>query len=136
MEKKMENKNLEVFRNAPVPQAVLKNVLPAMAAMIMVLIYNLADTFFIGQTRNAILIAAVSLAMPVLFLVFMDQILMLVGASPDTMGPAKHRLEIQTLQHQARVAQGRFDSGQERGNVVNCFLQFTASFILQNIETP
>ena len=187
MEKKMENKNLEVFSNAPVPQAVLKNVLPAMAAMIMVLIYNLADTFFIGQTRNAILIAAVSLektklhiflavgtvfgvaattvitralglglkkkkkkvcsfcmwscvivgvVMTALFLVFMDQILMLVGASPDTMGPAKHRLEIQTLQHQARVAQGRFDSGQERGNVVNCFLQFTASFILQNIETP
>ena len=93
----MENKNLEVFRNAPVPQAVLKNVLPAMAAMIMVLIYNLADTFFIGQTRNAILIAAVSLAMPVLFLVFMDQILMLVGASPDTMGPAKTYLTIVSL---------------------------------------
>ena len=97
MEKKMENKNLEVFSNAPVPQAVLKNVLPAMAAMIMVLIYNLADTFFIGQTRNAILIAAVSLAMPVLFLVFMDQILMLVGASPDTMGPAKTYLTIVSL---------------------------------------
>ena len=93
----MENKNLEVFRNAPVPQAVLKNVLPAMAAMIMVLIYNLADTFFIGQTRNAILIAAVSLAMPVLFLVFMDQILILVGASPDTMGPAKTYLTIVSL---------------------------------------
>ena len=97
MEKKMENKNLEVFSNAPVPQAVLKNVLPAMAAMIMVLIYNLADTFFIGQTRNAILIAAVSLAMPVLFLVFMDQILTLVGASPDTMGPAKTYLTIVSL---------------------------------------
>ena len=41
MEKKKENKNLEVFSNAPVPQAVLKNVLPAMAAMIMVLIYKL-----------------------------------------------------------------------------------------------
>ena len=65
----MENKNLEVFRNAPVPKAVLKNVLPAMAAMVMVLIYNLADTFFIGQTHNDILIAAVSLAMPV-FLLF------------------------------------------------------------------
>ena len=97
MEKKMENNNLEVFSNAPVPQAVLKNVLPAMAAMIMVLIYNLADTFFIGQTRNAILIAAVSLAMPVLFLVFMDQILILVGASPDTMGPAKTYLTIVSL---------------------------------------
>ena len=97
MEKKMENNNLEVFSNAPVPQAVLKNVLPAMAAMIMVLIYNLADTFFIEQTRNAILIAAVSLAMPVLFLVFMDQILILVGASPDTMGPAKTYLTIVSL---------------------------------------
>ena len=34
----MENKNLEVFSDAPVPKAVLKNVLPAMAAMVMVLI--------------------------------------------------------------------------------------------------
>lgn len=144
----MENKNLEVFSKAPVPQAVLKNVLPAMAAMLMVLIYNLADTFFIGKTRDDILIAAVSLAMPVflifmavgtvfgvggtsvisramgegrpdyakkvcsfcmwgcvavgivlmvLFLLFMDQILVLVGASPDTMGPAKTYLTIVTL---------------------------------------
>ena len=65
----MENKNLEVFSDAPVPKAVLKNVLPAMAAMVMVLIYNLADTFFIGQTHDDILIASVSLAMPV-FLLF------------------------------------------------------------------
>lgn len=34
------------FRALPVPQAVLRNVLPAMGAMLMVLIYNLADTFF------------------------------------------------------------------------------------------
>lgn len=34
----MENKNLEVFSKDPVPQAVLKNVLPAMVAMLMVLI--------------------------------------------------------------------------------------------------
>ena len=34
------------------------------------LIYNLADTFFIGQTHNDILVAAVSLATPV-FLIFM-----------------------------------------------------------------
>ena len=42
----MENsKAMEVFRTAPVPRAVLQNALPAMAAMLMVLIYNLADTF-------------------------------------------------------------------------------------------
>ena len=53
---------MNLFEKAPVPQAVLKNAIPAMAAMLMVLIYNLADTFFIAQTHNDILVAAVSLA--------------------------------------------------------------------------
>lgn len=66
----MENEKLEVFSNASVPKAVMKNVLPAVAAMLMVLIYNLADTFFIGQTNNDLLIAAVSVSTPV-FLIFM-----------------------------------------------------------------
>ena len=64
------NKSLEVFEKETVSTAVLKNALPAMAAMLMVLIYNLADTFFIGQTHDDIQIAAVSLATPV-FLLFM-----------------------------------------------------------------
>lgn len=65
-----ESKSMEVFHNAPVSQAVLKNAIPAMAAMLMVLVYNLADTFFIGQTHDALQVAAVSLATPV-FLLFM-----------------------------------------------------------------
>lgn len=64
-------KSMEVFHNAPVSQAVFKNALPAMAAMLMVLVYNLADTFFIGQTNDALQVAAVSLATPV-FLIFMS----------------------------------------------------------------
>lgn len=68
----MENKQaMEIFKYAPVPKAVLQNAIPAMVAMLMVLIYNLADTFFIGQTKNDILVAAVSLATPV-FLIFMS----------------------------------------------------------------
>lgn len=66
-----ETRELEVFRSAPVPKAVLKTTVPAMAAMLMVLVYNLADTFFIGLTRDAYQVAAVSMAMPV-FLVFMS----------------------------------------------------------------
>ncbi len=66
----MEQKSLEVFESIPVPKAVFKNALPAMAAMLMVLVYNLADTFFIGQTHDALQVAAVSLATPV-FLIFM-----------------------------------------------------------------
>ncbi len=60
----------EIFRDAPVPKAVISNVIPSIISMIMVLIYNLADTFFIGQTNNALMVAAVSIATPV-FLIFM-----------------------------------------------------------------
>ena len=66
----MNDRTTEVFESMPVPQAVLRNALPAMAAMLMVLVYNLADTFFIGQTGDALQVAAVSLATPV-FLIFM-----------------------------------------------------------------
>ena len=65
-----KNKSLEIFETSSVSKAVLKNALPAMAAMLMVLIYNLADTFFIGQTHDDLQVAAVSLATPV-FLLFM-----------------------------------------------------------------
>lgn len=64
------NHNLERYSKMPTWEAVIKNALPAVAAMLMVLIYNLADTFFIGQTNDAYQVAAVSLATPV-FLVFM-----------------------------------------------------------------
>ncbi|MDO4554511.1 MAG: MATE family efflux transporter [Lachnospiraceae bacterium] len=65
------NQSLEKYNRMPVGQAVVKNALPAVAAMLMVLIYNLADTFFIGQTHDAYQVAAVSLATPV-FLMFMS----------------------------------------------------------------
>lgn len=70
MKDKQKKDNLEIFASAPIPKAVLTNTIPAMVAMLMVLVYNLADTFFIGQTHNALMVAAVSLATPV-FLLFM-----------------------------------------------------------------
>lgn len=144
----MNSDSMTVFEKAPIPKAVLKNAIPAMAAMLMVLIYNLADTFFISQTRSDILVAAVSLATPVFlifmavgtvfgiggtsvisrafgagrgeyakkvcafcmwscvaagivmsagFLIFMEQILTLIGASADTWEPAKTYLTIVAL---------------------------------------
>ncbi len=49
---------------------MLNNAIPAIIAMIMVLVYNMADMFFIGQTNDPLQVAAVSLATPV-FMVFM-----------------------------------------------------------------
>lgn len=66
----MKDKTTEIFKNAPVPKAVLNNAIPSIISMIMVLAYNLADTFFIGQTKDAYMVAAVSVATPA-FLIFM-----------------------------------------------------------------
>ena len=68
--KEKQKGSLEIFENAPVGQAVMKNTVPAMIAMLMVLVYNLADTFFIGQTKDALMVASVSLVTPA-FLLFM-----------------------------------------------------------------
>ena len=48
----------------------MKNTVPAMIAMLMILIYNLADTFFIGQTKDAFMVASVSLVTPTFLLLF------------------------------------------------------------------
>ncbi|MBE5871377.1 MAG: MATE family efflux transporter [Lachnospiraceae bacterium] len=66
----MKDNTTEIFRDAPVPKAVMSNVIPSIISMLMVLVYNLADTFFIGQTNNPYMVAAVSLATPA-FLIFM-----------------------------------------------------------------
>lgn len=66
----MKEKTIEIFENAPVPKAVISNIIPSIISMIMVLLYNLADTFFIGQTKDAYMVAAVSIVTPV-FLIFM-----------------------------------------------------------------
>lgn len=64
------NKNKELFENAPIPKAVAVMAVPTIITMLVVVIYNMADTFFIGQTNDAMQVAAVSLTTPV-FLVFM-----------------------------------------------------------------
>ena len=62
--------SLEKYDHMPVSRAIFQNAFPAIIAMLMTLIYNLADTYFIGQTHDAYQVAAVSLATPV-FLIFM-----------------------------------------------------------------
>lgn len=57
-----DEKSLEAFSSMPVGQAVFKNAVPSIVAMLMVLIYNLADTFFIGRTHDPYQVAAISLA--------------------------------------------------------------------------
>nr|WP_319516897.1 MATE family efflux transporter [uncultured Cohaesibacter sp.] len=64
------SKESYLFEKMPVPRAILTNALPTVAGMVVILVYNIADTFFVGQTNDAFQVAAVSLATPV-FLLFM-----------------------------------------------------------------
>ena len=55
----------EVFRSLPVPAALRKMIVPAVVSQLIVLIYNMADTFFVGQTNNPYMVAGTSLILPV-----------------------------------------------------------------------
>ena len=68
---KDNTKSIESFANDPIAKVVIKNSIPALIAMVMVMVYNLADTFFIGLTGDDLQVAAVSLASPV-FMIFMS----------------------------------------------------------------
>ena len=46
------NNNRDLFENAPIPKAVAVMAVPTMISMLVVVIYNMADTFFIGQTGD------------------------------------------------------------------------------------
>lgn len=54
----------ELFETIPVPRAVMTLAIPAVISQIVTMIYNLADTFFIGRIGNPYMVAAVSLVSP------------------------------------------------------------------------
>ena len=56
----------DLFENYPVPKAVAKLAIPTVAACLVMVLYNLADTFFVGKLNDAIETSAVTLAAPVL----------------------------------------------------------------------
>jgi len=59
------DKNKEVFENMPVWKALSTLAIPTVIGQLVVLIYNLADTYYIGRTGNPYMVAAASLVLPV-----------------------------------------------------------------------
>ena len=54
----------ELFETMPVKKAYFKIALPVVLSMMVTLVYNLVDTFFVSQTQNTNLVAGVSLCAP------------------------------------------------------------------------
>lgn len=53
-----------LFEEMPIHKAVLYFTVPTVMSQIITVIYNIADTFFIGQLNDANIVAAVTIAMP------------------------------------------------------------------------
>ncbi len=64
----MKTDKTELFETTPVTRAVIALVVPTVISQIITVIYNMADTFFIGQIGDPNQVAAASLSLP-LFLV-------------------------------------------------------------------
>ena len=55
----------EVFETWPVPRALAKMAIPTIISQLIALVYNVADTWFIGQTDNPYMVAASALVLTV-----------------------------------------------------------------------
>ncbi|MDE5801732.1 MAG: MATE family efflux transporter [Lachnospiraceae bacterium] len=55
----------EIFETRQVPRALAKMAIPTIVSQLITLIYNVADTWFIGQTNNPYMVAASSLVLTI-----------------------------------------------------------------------
>lgn len=61
-----KTQNTQLFEQMPIPQAVMRLAVPTIISSLVMVIYNLADTYFVGMLNDPIQNAAVTLAAPVL----------------------------------------------------------------------
>lgn len=64
-ESQIVTKEQRIFAEYPVPKAVAAMVVPTIISQIITVIYNLADTWYVGLTGDAAAVAAISLCLPV-----------------------------------------------------------------------
>lgn len=62
----MDSKKIELFEKTPIPSAVAKLSVPAVMSTIVMVIYSLADTYFVGCLESQVESSAVTLAAPAL----------------------------------------------------------------------
>ena len=88
-----------LFGEAPVGTAVLSMILPAVISQIIIVIYNVADTLYVGLTEDANAVAAVSLCLPVFSLLSSLSNLFGIGGA----GAAARALGLRNEQKARRV---------------------------------
>ena len=90
-----ENK-IDLFERIPIPKAVAQLAIPTILSSLVMVLYNLADTYFVGMLNDPIQNAAVTLAAPVLLAFNAVNNLFGVGTS-SMMSRALGRKEFETV---------------------------------------
>ena len=62
------SQNMSLFEYTPIPAAVMTLAVPTIITQLINIIYNFADTWYVGRTGNAAMVAALSVCMPVFVL--------------------------------------------------------------------
>lgn len=73
--------NTQLFENMPIPKAVMTMTIPTIISSLVMVIYNLADTYFVGMLNDPVQNAAVTLASPVTLAFYAVTNLFGVGSS-------------------------------------------------------
>ena len=76
-----DTKKTELFESMPIPKAVITLGIPTVISSLVMVIYNMADTYFVGMLNDSIQNSAVTLAAPVLLAFNAVNNLFGVGAS-------------------------------------------------------
>ncbi len=77
----MDVKHTEIFESRSVPRAVAALTGPTVLSQVILLIYNLADTFFVGHTGDASQVAALTLCFPLFMMLSFTGNLFGIGAN-------------------------------------------------------
>ncbi|UTY40315.1 MATE family efflux transporter [Allocoprobacillus halotolerans] len=77
----MGNTNSELFEEMDISQAAIKVMIPTILGSLVMVLYSLADTYFVGLLNNKIQSAAVSLTSPLLISFKIVNNLFGIGAS-------------------------------------------------------
>ncbi len=97
------NDKIELFENTPIPKAVAKLSIPMIVGSLVMIFYNLADTFFVGMLNDSVQNAGVTLAMPVLLAFNAFNNLFGVGSS-SMMSRAMGRRDYKTVRQSSSFA--------------------------------
>ncbi len=92
----IDEQKINLFERMPIPSAVARLAIPTILSSLVMVLYNLADTYFVGMLQNPVQNAGVTLAAPVLLAFNAVNNLFGVGSS-SMMSRALGRRDFETV---------------------------------------